>query len=99
MELGHALSSEEHRPGDLVRFAREAEDSGFSFALISDHFHPWTDAQGQSPSVWSVIGAVAEGTERLRLGTPADVAEAIVCRPDPKRYRDAIDEFLSLIHI
>ena len=93
MELGHALSSEEHRPGDLVRFAREAEDSGFSFALISDHFHPWTDAQGQSPFVWSVIGAVAEGTERLRLGTPADVAEAIVCGPDPKRYRDAIDEF------
>src|SRR5438067_12300070 len=69
MELGYARSSEEHRPADLVRYAREAEDAGFSFALISDHFHPWTDTQGQSPFVWSVIGAIAEGTERLRLGT------------------------------
>lgn len=69
MELGYALSSEEHRPADLVRYAREAEEAGFSFALISDHFHPWTDTQGQSAFVWSVIGAIAEGTERLRLGT------------------------------
>ena len=69
MELGYALSSEEHRPADLVRYARDAEDSGFSFALISDHFHPWLDAQGQSPFVWSVVGAIAERTEHLRLGT------------------------------
>ena len=86
MELGYALSSEEHRPRDLVRHARLAEDAGFAFALISDHFHPWTDRQGQSPFVWSVIGAIAESTERLRLGTgvtcptirlhPAIVAQA-----------------------
>jgi len=69
MELGYALSSEEHRPADLVRYAREAEDAGFSFALISDHFHPWTDTQGQSAFVWSVIGAIAVETDRLRLGT------------------------------
>jgi len=86
MELGYALSSEEHRPPDLVRYAREAEEAGFSFALVSDHFHPWTDAQGQSAFVWSVIGAIAETTDRLRLGTgvtcplirihPAIVAQA-----------------------
>jgi coenzyme F420-dependent glucose-6-phosphate dehydrogenase len=86
VELGYALSSEEHRPADLVRYAREAEESGFSFALISDHFHPWLDAQGQSPFVWSVVGAIAERTERLQLGTgvtcptirmhPAIVAQA-----------------------
>jgi coenzyme F420-dependent glucose-6-phosphate dehydrogenase len=86
VELGYALSCEEHRPADLVRYAREAEESGFSFALISDHFHPWIDAQGQSPFVWSVVGAIAERTERLRLGTgvtcpiirihPAIVAQA-----------------------
>ena len=67
--LGYALSSEEHRPSDLVRHAKAAEDAGFSFALISDHFHPWIDRQGQSPFVWSVIGGIAEATERLRLGT------------------------------
>ncbi|HET6650412.1 MAG TPA: LLM class F420-dependent oxidoreductase, partial [Candidatus Limnocylindria bacterium] len=39
--FGYALSSEEHRPADLVRNAAEAEQAGFEFALISDHFHPW----------------------------------------------------------
>ncbi|MGD9765048.1 MAG: TIGR03557 family F420-dependent LLM class oxidoreductase [Candidatus Binatia bacterium] len=67
--LGYALSSEEHRPEELVRQAVRAEQMGFSFALISDHFHPWLDTQGQSPFVWSVIGAIAEATQRLELGT------------------------------
>jgi G6PDH family F420-dependent oxidoreductase len=67
--LGYALSSEEHTPHDLVRNARRAEEVGFSFALISDHFHPWIDRQGHSPFVWSVIGAIAQVTERLQLGT------------------------------
>ena len=68
-ELGYALSSEEHLPNDLVRYARQAEETGFSFALISDHYHPWTDRQGHSPFVWSVIGGIAQATERIRLGT------------------------------
>jgi G6PDH family F420-dependent oxidoreductase len=67
--LGYKLSSEEFGPRELVRFARMAEDSGFAFALVSDHFHPWTDAQGHSPFVWSVIGGLAEATSRLRVGT------------------------------
>ncbi len=69
VEFGYALSSEEHAPNDLVRHARMAEEAGFTFALISDHFHPWVDAQGHGPFVWSVIGGIAEATERLRLGT------------------------------
>jgi G6PDH family F420-dependent oxidoreductase len=69
VELGYSLSSEEHSPRDLVRHAAAAEQAGFGFALISDHFHPWTDTQGQSPFVWSVIGAIAEATDTLRLGT------------------------------
>jgi coenzyme F420-dependent glucose-6-phosphate dehydrogenase len=86
VQIGYTLSSEEHRPNDLVRQARLAEEAGFTFALISDHFHPWIDAQGQSPFVWAVIGGVATATERLRLGTgvtcpirrmhPAIVAQA-----------------------
>ncbi|CAA9527311.1 MAG: Similar to F420-dependent glucose-6-phosphate dehydrogenase, SCO6495 family [uncultured Thermomicrobiales bacterium] len=84
--FGYALSSEEHHPTDLVRHARAAEDAGFAFALISDHFHPWVDAQGHCPFVWSVIGGIATATERLTLGTgvtcptvrvhPAIVAQA-----------------------
>lgn len=69
IEFGYALSSEEHAPNDLVHYAQRAEEIGFSFAMISDHFHPWVSAQGHSPFVWSVIGAIAHKTERLRLGT------------------------------
>src|ERR671910_2280012 len=59
-EFGYALSSEEHGPTVLVEYAERAEEAGFEFAMISDHFHPWTDAQGQSPFVWSMIGAIAQ---------------------------------------
>src|SRR5918998_3560501 len=69
VQIGYAISSEEHLPNDIVRHAQLAEDAGFPFALISDHFHPWVDAQGHSPFVWSVIGGIAHVTERLRLGT------------------------------
>lgn len=69
MKIGYNLSSEEHPPNDLVQNARRAEEIGFDFALISDHYHPWLDSQGHSPFVWSVIGAIANATKRLRLGT------------------------------
>lgn len=69
IEIGYALSSEEHQPRDLVQAARQAEEAGFTFALISDHYHPWVEQQGHSPFVWSVIGGIAYATQRLRLGT------------------------------
>jgi coenzyme F420-dependent glucose-6-phosphate dehydrogenase len=68
-EFGYALSSEEHPPNDLVRYAQRAEAAGFTFAAISDHFHPWIDQQGQAPFVWSVIGAISHATTTLKLGT------------------------------
>ena len=68
-QFGYALSSEEHRPNDLVKYARQAEETGFTFALISDHYHPWINEQGHSPFVWSVIGGIAQVTETLQLGT------------------------------
>jgi G6PDH family F420-dependent oxidoreductase len=67
-EFAYSLSSEEHPPGELVRQAVAAERAGFRSVWISDHFHPWNDAQGQSPFVWSVIGAIAAATD-LRVGT------------------------------
>jgi G6PDH family F420-dependent oxidoreductase len=69
IEIGYALSSEERQPDELVRHAQAAENSGFEFALISDHFHPWTDKQGSSPFVWSVLGGIATQTKHLRVGT------------------------------
>lgn len=61
-EYGYFLSSEEHGPKALVEQARMAEQAGFTSLWISDHFHPWNDAQGHAPFVWSVIGALSEAT-------------------------------------
>src|SRR3989440_10809725 len=69
MEIGYWLASEEHGPKDLVENARRAEEAGFSHLLISDHIHPWVDAQGHSPFVWGVIGSIAQATKRIPLGT------------------------------
>jgi G6PDH family F420-dependent oxidoreductase len=68
MEVGYWLSSEEHDPKELVENAKRAEQAGFSYVLISDHYHPWINEQGHSPFVWSVIGAIG-ATTKLGLGT------------------------------
>ena len=69
VELGYKLSSEEHGPSALVEYAKRAEEVGFGHAMISDHYHPWVDQQGESPFVWAPIGAIAEATDELTLGT------------------------------
>jgi len=69
IELGYALSSEEHKPNKLIAHAEIAERSGFKFLLISDHFHPWVSQQGQSSFVWSVLGGIAHATQRITVGT------------------------------
>lgn len=71
--LGYTLSSEEHAPQELVGLARRAEDHRFDYVSISDHLHPWVDTQGHSPFVWSVLGALAQCTERV------DVAVGVTC--------------------
>jgi G6PDH family F420-dependent oxidoreductase len=86
MRIGYKLCSEERTAPQLVDDARRAEAAGLSFAAISDHFHPWIGAQGQSPFVWAVLGAVADATSTLEVGTavtcptirmhPAIVAQA-----------------------
>ncbi|WP_411122627.1 TIGR03557 family F420-dependent LLM class oxidoreductase [Streptomyces sp. x-19] len=61
-EYGYFLACEEHGPAALVDQARMAEEAGFTSLWISDHYHPWNEAQGQSPFVWSVIGALSQAT-------------------------------------
>lgn len=87
MQLGYWLSGEVHTAPDLVRYAQMAEDSGFEWVLVSDHYHPWFDRQGQSPFVWSVLGGIAATTKRLQVATgvacplfrihPAVLAQAV----------------------
>jgi len=62
MHIGYFLSCEEYTPAELLEQARGAERAGFTGLWISDHYHPWVDAQGQSPFVWSMIGALSEAT-------------------------------------
>ncbi|QOV36936.1 LLM class F420-dependent oxidoreductase [Streptomyces ferrugineus] len=59
-DFGYFLSCEEHTPAELVDQARMAEQAGFDSLWISDHYHPWNDEQGQSPFVWTVIGALSQ---------------------------------------
>jgi G6PDH family F420-dependent oxidoreductase len=67
--IGYTLLCEQSGPRELVRYAQLAEQAGFDFAVISDHSFPWLDSQGHAPYAWSVLGAVAQATERIGLMT------------------------------
>ncbi|HEX3629048.1 MAG TPA: TIGR03557 family F420-dependent LLM class oxidoreductase [Candidatus Dormibacteraeota bacterium] len=67
--FGYTLMCEQTGPKELVRYAELAEKAAFDFAVISDHFHPWLEEQGESPFAWSVLGAVADRTTRMQLMT------------------------------
>jgi G6PDH family F420-dependent oxidoreductase len=69
MEIGYHLSSEELDPISMVRCAARAEQVGFGFITVSDHYHPWTHRQGQSPFVWAVLGGIAAVTNTVDVGT------------------------------
>jgi G6PDH family F420-dependent oxidoreductase len=66
---GYTLSSEEHGPRRLAENAKVAEDEGFEFLTVSDHFHPWTESQGHSPFAWTTVAAASTLTSRVRIGT------------------------------
>ncbi len=69
MKIGYFLSSEEFDPRELIHQAQQAEAAGFHGLWISDHFHPWNDEQGHSSFVWTVIGALAQATSRVKVTT------------------------------
>ncbi|MEV4496012.1 TIGR03557 family F420-dependent LLM class oxidoreductase [Micromonospora arborensis] len=69
MQIGYKLAAEGYGPQEIIRQAVQAEQAGFDFVEMSDHFHPWLDAQGHSSFTWSVLGAIAARTSTLRLAT------------------------------
>ncbi|MFE6401024.1 TIGR03557 family F420-dependent LLM class oxidoreductase [Streptomyces alboflavus] len=69
MQVGYKLAAEAFGPTELVRQAVLAEQAGFDFVEISDHYHPWLDIQGHSPFAWSVLGGIAAKTSRIGLAT------------------------------
>jgi G6PDH family F420-dependent oxidoreductase len=72
MRIGYFLSSEEYSPAELIAQARGAERAGFTGLWISDHYHPWVDAQGQSAFVWSMIGALSQACD-------LEITTAVTC--------------------
>jgi G6PDH family F420-dependent oxidoreductase len=98
-EIGIALSLEERTASDVVAAAARAEAAGFTTGWVSDHFHPWNDAQDESPFVWAVLGGIAAMTRTMRWQTgvtcptvrmhPAIVAQAAatVATLMPGRFR------------
>src|SRR3978361_674019 len=67
--FGYTLMTEQSGPRELVRYAAAAETAGFDFEVSSDHYFPWLDSMGHAPYAWTVLGAVAQVTERVELLT------------------------------
>lgn len=80
MQIGFHASHEQWRPSELLKLTQRAEAAGFASAMCSDHFHPWSESDGQSGFAWSWLGAGLQAT-RLSFGT--------VCAPG-QRYHPAI---------
>jgi G6PDH family F420-dependent oxidoreductase len=68
-EIGYTMMCEQTPARQLVRDVATAEEIGFDYAVISDHYFPWLEEMGHSPYAWSVLGAAAQVTERLPLMT------------------------------
>ena len=68
-DFGYTMMCEQSRPDQLVRDVQAAEQAGFDFSVISDHYQPWLESQGHSGYAWSILGAAAQATERIPLMT------------------------------
>mgnify|MGYP000058823883 CR=1 FL=1 len=96
--IGYFLSCEEYTPAQIVEQARLAGEAGFDALWISDHFHPWTDEQGESGLVWSLIGAISQvcdlpvttavtcPTVRIHPAIIAQAAATSACLLGPGRF-------------
>ena len=80
VRIGYHASHEQYRPSTLLTYVQQAEGVGFEAAMCSDHFHPWSEDQGQSGFAWSWLGSALQATS-LTMGT--------VCAPG-QRYHPAV---------
>ncbi|TVP62029.1 MAG: LLM class flavin-dependent oxidoreductase [Nodularia sp. (in: Bacteria)] len=78
--FGYHASHEQFKPSALLKYVQAAHQAGFSRISCSDHFHPWSDRQGESGYAWSWLGAAMQATP-LNFG--------VVCAPG-QRYHPAI---------
>lgn len=69
MKFGYSLYCEGFDPRDIINQAILAEENGFDFVVISDHFHPWLTSQKHAGFAWSILGAIAQATSNIQLAT------------------------------
>jgi hypothetical protein len=108
--FGYHASHEQYRPSDLLEYLELAEEAGFQSGSCSDHFHPWTEAQGQSGFAWSWLGAALHATS-IPLGTvngpgyryqaarfvrPNDVAHGVRVSADLARHSAWLHDYVGL---
>lgn len=60
--IGYHASHEQFAPSQLLQLVQLAEQAGFQCAKSSDHFHPWSERQGQSGFAWSWLGSALQST-------------------------------------
>jgi len=68
-KFGYTMMCEQAPPDQLVADLQRAEEAGFDFSVISDHYQPWLSSQGHSGYAWSILGAAAQATEQIGLMT------------------------------
>jgi coenzyme F420-dependent glucose-6-phosphate dehydrogenase len=86
VRYGYKASAEQFPPRRLLDLAIAAENAGFDSVWTSDHFQPWRHTGGHAPNALVWLGAAAQATKRVVLGTsvltptyrynPAVVAQA-----------------------
>jgi coenzyme F420-dependent glucose-6-phosphate dehydrogenase len=101
VKISYHASHEQFSPSQLLEWVSMAEQAGFTGALSSDHFHPWSPEQGQSGYAWSWLGAAMARTQNLSFGVvnapgqryhPAIIAQAAATLAEmfPGRFKIAV---------
>ncbi|CAN5380275.1 TIGR03885 family FMN-dependent LLM class oxidoreductase [soil metagenome] len=100
IKIGYHASHEQFTPSTLLDYVQRAQQAGFTAASSSDHFHPWSNRQGESGFAWSWLGAALQATS-LSFGVvnapgqryhPAIIAQAAATLADmfPERFWMAV---------
>lgn len=90
MRIGYHASHEQFAPDELLALARWAEERGFDGAMCSDHFHPWSRAQGQSGYAWSWLGAAMAST---------GFGMGVVCAPAGRYHPIVIAQAVATLEV
>jgi coenzyme F420-dependent glucose-6-phosphate dehydrogenase len=69
IRIGYKASAEQFGPRELLDFSIEAERTGLDVVAVSDHFQPWRHEGGHAPNALVWLGALAQATERVTIGT------------------------------